>query len=211
MPSFSLLLTLAVIALHSTLSSARPIDNSGNAYGGKGGYASGGNVTYPEKEKNLLSSLGLGKALVNLKSGNAGHGGHADSGDALGGLAPTFGRWTGIGGSNSGNAYAKDGGNADGGSVQGTNDALLNIDSNNAGHGGAASSGTAVGSSGSGSKEDHGDERDGDHEDYHWDDDHEDHDHKDDYLEDDYEEDDYEDYVDRKRHENQPTDKDCDC
>ncbi|KAG6902801.1 hypothetical protein C0995_011288 [Termitomyces sp. Mi166 len=76
MPSFSLLPTLAVIALHTTLASARPVDNSANAYSGKGGHASGGNVTVAEKEKTMLSALGLD---------NAGHGGAASSGAAVGG------------------------------------------------------------------------------------------------------------------------------
>lgn len=144
MPSFSFLLTLAVIVLHTTLASARPIDNSGNSYGGEGGHASGGNVTHV-KNKNLLSFLGI-IPIANVGSGtsqpfvskgyplekslgNAGHAGKADSGNSLALPGSNAGHLAGIGGSNSGNAYTKDGGVADGGSVQGTNDALINIDS----------------------------------------------------------------------------------
>ncbi|KAG5719326.1 hypothetical protein E4T56_gene13277 [Termitomyces sp. T112] len=211
MPSFSILFTLAIIALHTTLVSTRPVDNSGNAYSGKGGHVPGGNVTFAEKDKTLLSAVGL-DSILSWNSGNAGHGGEADSGSAFGAgrlLSPKFGRWAGVAGSNSGNAYTQDGGAAEGGSVKGNKDALINIDSNNAGHGGAASSGAAVGGGGDGSKDDHGGEQDHGHEDHHWDDDL-DYDRKD-HHEDNYEDEDDEHYLDRKRHEDHRNADGCDC
>ncbi|KAG6837127.1 hypothetical protein H0H93_014433 [Arthromyces matolae] len=223
MSSFYRIITLAVVIYHATLVFNLPVDNSENAYSGKGGHASGGNVTHSDgKDKGFL---GLGP-LINYNSGNAGKGGAADSGGAIGGLgemlSPKFGRWAG--GSNSGNAYSQDGGVADGGSVHGTNDALINWNSNNAGHGGEASSGKAVGGGGSSQ-----DKQKGDHDykgsyDHKGDYRHKDYDHEGDYgasHEDNYGNNDHDDKYDsgydggydddKYKREGKPDGEDCDC
>ncbi|KAG6845654.1 hypothetical protein H0H87_005861 [Tephrocybe sp. NHM501043] len=195
-PSF--FFTLALVVLHITLSSAVPIDNSGNAYSGQGGSARGGNVTTTHERGGLLGLLGLGTTLLNVDSGNAGEGGVAKSGNSIGMIPgvgrPNFGRWAGGGIGNSGNAYTQDGGDVDGGSVEGPNDSLINLHSNNAGSGGDASSGTAVGGGGFGGdkwQDGHEGGRDDDREDHH--------------------EDGNEDNRDSSHHEHHPGDEDCDC
>ncbi|KAI0005502.1 hypothetical protein BJV74DRAFT_880748 [Russula compacta] len=159
------------------------------AYSGAGGNASGGNVgrralvDVRSGEKMFYHRLSPGKydpahqgaskypasengaehhnhdSLVNVWSGNGGHGGDAQSGNAYayghgasaytgpGGNASggsvTSGKRDGADGRNSGaSAYTGPGGNASGGSIEG-GDGLINFFSSNGGDGGDASSGPA--------------------------------------------------------------------
>ncbi|RDB29011.1 hypothetical protein Hypma_015260 [Hypsizygus marmoreus] len=149
MHSVALVLSVSLVALHTTL--ALPVDNSGNAYTGPGGLATGGSVN-GDPRPGLLGAL-LGGGLINVGSNNAGDGGIASSG-GIGGTTPCsakFRRWfherpAVPSNDNNGNAYTGPGGFAEGGSVN-TRPGLINIDSGNAGDAGDASSGS-IGSAG---------------------------------------------------------------
>jgi len=103
---------------------------NGNAYTGNGGQANGGNVNCGDYD-------GL-PALLNLFAYNAGDGGDASSGNAIGGSRRSDS-------TANGNAYTGTGGQANGGSVNGDCGALINIFSGSAGDGGRATSGSAKG------------------------------------------------------------------
>ncbi|KAG6832226.1 hypothetical protein H0H92_004191 [Tricholoma furcatifolium] len=156
MPSFSsiLRLTLAVVALHSTLTAALPIDNTGNAYSGNSNDTSGGEVVSTEN-KSLLGVL-TGH-LLRIGSGNGGCGGVSKSGPAIG-SSPGLGlRHFGGGVSNSGNAYSGEAGPSKGGVVTGPDDSLIDLDSGNGGCGGGSFTGPAVGGAQGDYREDHPD------------------------------------------------------
>ncbi|KAF8078362.1 hypothetical protein FPV67DRAFT_1663115 [Lyophyllum atratum] len=209
MPSTSLILTLTLIALHTTLTAAVPVHNSDNAYTEGGGHASGGDVDSDPLHGPLRGLLGGG--LVDVLSHNAGDGGDADSGNALGGipgLNPKWMGWAHGGGDNNGNAYTGPGGKAPGGSVKGAK-GIISILSGNAGDGGDAESGSAFGGGGG-----FGDDSDEGREHRNDDDGHEHHDdgdghehHEDDHGQSHGDHHSHHDHGDHHSHR----DEDCDC
>ncbi|WVQ98781.1 hypothetical protein IAU59_005912 [Kwoniella sp. CBS 9459] len=163
------------ISTSAILVSAAPMamPDGGSAYTGAGGSAVGGTLT----ENNSATKGGLagGDDILGVASGNAGDGGKASSGTAVGGQGSAVVSYVNgqpvITSSNGGSAYSGVGGNTNGGNINNNNNAgpyynnngyrygyygyesaaqnldALNIASGNAGDGGDASSGAAVGGS----------------------------------------------------------------
>lgn len=126
----SLILSLIFPALFANIVLAIPLDprdsdNSGNAYTGTGGQAPGGSVDGSRGLINLFSGKyyymrAVLNSNINIPEGNAGDGGDARSGSAMG-------RVSRAGGDNSGNAYTGAGGSATGGSVIGGDGGILDL------------------------------------------------------------------------------------
>ncbi|WWC69393.1 uncharacterized protein I206_103332 [Kwoniella pini CBS 10737] len=168
------------ISTSAILVSAAPINtgnsimirDGGSAYTGAGGSSIGGSLSENNSAQGN-SGIAGGDDVLGIASGNAGDGGKATSGNAIGGVgSQTVSYVNGqpvITTSNGGSAYSGVGGNTNGGNINQNNNAgpyysngnwyyydnanaagnldALNVASGNAGDGGDSSSGNAIGGS----------------------------------------------------------------